>query len=227
MAGRYPEWYVRQNVEHSLDRLGVDRIDLFQLHGWFRDGITTLDWLETLNALRQEGKIDRIGVSIRDYRPEDGIDLARFGLVDSLQVVFNMFEQRPREALYPAGVEGGSAFIARVPFDSGSLIGNWTEATYSSWPADSVPAWLFRGERFGETLQRVEALKKVCAPYFPTLAEAAMRFALSSPEVATVIPGMLTAAEVDMNIAYSDGDAFPGELLDALAEHGWPRNFYQ
>jgi aryl-alcohol dehydrogenase-like predicted oxidoreductase len=227
MAGRYPEWYVRQNVEHSLDRLGVDRIDLFQLHGWFRDGITTLDWLETLNALRQEGKIDRIGVSIRDYRPEDGIDLARFGLVDSLQVVFNMFEQRPREALFPAGVEGGSAFIARVPFDSGSLIGNWTEATYSSWPADSVPAWLFRGERFGETLQRVEALKKVCAPYFPTLAEAAMRFALSSPEVATVIPGMLTAAEVDMNIAYSDGDAFPGELLDALAEHGWPRNFYQ
>ena len=227
MAGRYPEWYVRQNVEHSLSSLGVDRIDLFQLHGWFRDGITTLDWLETLNALRQEGKIDRIGVSIRDYRPEDGVDLARFGLVDSLQVVFNMFEQRPREALFPAGAEGGSAFIARVPFDSGSLIGNWTEATYSSWPADSVPAWLFRGERFGETLRRVEALKKLCAPYFPTLAEAAMRFALSSPEVSTVIPGMLTAAEVDMNVAYSDGCAFPDELLDALAEHGWPRNFYQ
>jgi aryl-alcohol dehydrogenase-like predicted oxidoreductase len=227
MAGRYPEWYVRQNVEHSLSSLGVDRIDLFQLHGWFRDGITTLDWLETLNALRQEGKIDRIGVSIRDYRPADGIDLARFGLVDSLQVVFNMFEQRPREALFPAGAEGGSAFIARVPFDSGSLIGNWTEATYSSWPADSVPAWLFRGERFGETLRRVEALKKLCAPYFPTLAEAAMRFALSSPEVSTVIPGMLTAAEVDMNVAYSDGCAFPDELLDALAEHGWPRTFYQ
>jgi aryl-alcohol dehydrogenase-like predicted oxidoreductase len=227
MAGRYPEWYVRQNVERSLSRLGVDRIDLFQLHGWFRDGITTLDWLETLNALRQEGKIDRIGVSIRDYRPEDGIDLARFGLVNSLQVVFNMFEQRPREALFPAGAEGDSAFIARVPFDSGSLIGSWTEATYSSWPADSVPAWLFRGERFGETLRRVEALKKLCAPYFPTLAEAAMRFALSSPEVSTVIPGMLTAAEVDMNVAYSDGSAFPDELLDALAEHGWPRNFYQ
>jgi aryl-alcohol dehydrogenase-like predicted oxidoreductase len=227
MAGRYPEWYVRQHVERSLGRLGVDRIDLFQLHGWFRDGITTLDWLETLNALRQEGKIDRIGVSIRDYRPADGIDLARFGLVDSLQVVFNMFEQRPREALFPAGAEGGSAFIARVPFDSGSLIGNWTEATYSSWPADSVPAWLFREERFGETLRRVEALKKLCAPYFPTLAEAAMRFALSSPEVSTVIPGMHTAAEVDMNVAYSDGCAFPDELLDVLAEHGWPRNFYQ
>lgn len=83
MRGRYPEWYVRHNVEQSLRRLGVERLDLFQLHGWFPQGITQGDWLEVLNALRQEGKIDRIGVSIRDYRPEDGVDLARFGLVDS------------------------------------------------------------------------------------------------------------------------------------------------
>jgi aryl-alcohol dehydrogenase-like predicted oxidoreductase len=227
MRGRYPEWYVRENVERSLKRLGVDRIDLFQLHGWFPQGTTQLDWLEVLLALRQEGKIDRIGVSIRDYRPEDGVDLARFGLVDSLQVVFNMFEQRPSHQLFPAGREGGAGFIARVPFDSGSLIGHWTNDTYDTWPEDSVPAWLFRGERFAETLSRVEALKKLCAPYYPTLAEAAMRYALSSAEVSTVIPGMLTPAEVDMNVAYSDGEDFPTELLEALAEHGWPRNFYQ
>ena len=109
MTGRYPEWYVRRNVEDSLKRLGVERIDLYQLHGWFPDGITTLDWLEVLNALRQEGKIDKIGVSIRDYRPADGVDLARYGLVDSLQVVFDMFEQRPREALFPAAVGSGTA----------------------------------------------------------------------------------------------------------------------
>jgi aryl-alcohol dehydrogenase-like predicted oxidoreductase len=227
MRGRYPEWYVRHNVEQSLKRLGVERIDLFQLHGWFPDGITALDWLEVLNALRQEGKIDRIGVSIRDYRPEDGVDLARLDLVDSFQVVFNMFEQRPRQELFPAGAERGSAFIARVPFDSGSLIGHWTEDTYASWPEDSVPAWLFRGDRFAETLQRSRTLKELCAPYFPTLAEAAMRFVLSSTEVSTVIPGMLTPAEVDMNVAYSDGQPFPQDLLDRLAEHSWPRNFYQ
>jgi aryl-alcohol dehydrogenase-like predicted oxidoreductase len=227
MAGRYPEWYLRQQVDQALQRLGVDRIDLYQLHAWLPDGITTLDWLETLNALRREGKIDKIGVSIRDYRPEDGVDLARFGLVDSLQVVFNMFEQRPREALFPAGARSGAAFIARVPFDSGSLIGNWTPQTYASWAEDSVPAWLFRGERFGETLRRVEALKELCAPYYPSLAEAAMRFALSSSEVSTVIPGMLTPAEVDMNVGYSDGVGLPPELLEALGAHGWPRNFYQ
>jgi aryl-alcohol dehydrogenase-like predicted oxidoreductase len=227
MAGRYPAWYLRQGVDQALQRLGVERIDLLQLHAWMPDGTTTLDWLETLNALRQEGKIDRIGVSIRDYRPDDGVDLARFGLVDSLQVVFNMFEQRPQDALFPAGSQSGSAFIARVPFDSGSLIGNWTPETYATWAEDSVPAWLFRGERFGETLRRVDALKALCAPYFPTLAEAAMRFVLSRPDVSTVIPGMLTAAEVDMNVAYSDGAAFPPELSEALAAHGSPRNFYK
>ena len=227
MRGRYPSWYLRQNVEQSLTRLGVERIDLFQLHGWFRDGLANLDWLETLNLLRIEGKIDRIGVSIRDYRPEDGVDLARLGLVDSLQVVFNLFEQRPTDRLFAAGDESRSAFIARVPFDSGSLIGHWTSDTYATWPADSVPAWLFRGERFAETLQRVDALKQLCAPYYPTLAEAAMRFALSAPQVSTVIPGMLTPAEVDLNVAYSDGEPFPEDLRHALAGHGWPRNFYQ
>jgi aryl-alcohol dehydrogenase-like predicted oxidoreductase len=227
MRGRYPTWHLRQGVEVALGRLGVERLDLLQLHGWFKDGIRSLDWLETLNSLRQEGKIDRIGVSIRDYRPDEGIDLARFGLVDSLQVVFNMFEQRPAERLFPAGAQNGTAFIARVPFDSGSLIGHWTQESYRTWPEDSVPAWLFRGERFNQTLERVDALKKLCAPYYPTLAEAAMRYALSDPHVSTVIPGMLSVGEIDMNVAYSDGQPFPAELKDQLAAHGWPRNFYQ
>jgi aryl-alcohol dehydrogenase-like predicted oxidoreductase len=227
MRGRYPEWHLRDAVEKSLVRLGVERLDLFQLHGWFKDGIRNLDWLETLNALRQEGKIDRIGASIRDYRPDEGIDLARFGLVDSLQVVFNMFEQRPAQELFRAGAERRQAFIARVPFDSGSLIGSWTEDTYATWHEDSVPAWLFRGQWFGQTLERVDALKKLCAPYYPTLTEAALRYTLSTNAVSTVISGMLTPAEIDMNVAYSDGAPFPAELLDELFGHGWPRNFYR
>jgi aryl-alcohol dehydrogenase-like predicted oxidoreductase len=207
--------------------VGVERLDLLQLYGWFSDGIHCLDWLETLNALRQEGKIDRIGVSIRDYRPDEGVDLARFGLVDPLQVVFNIFEQRPTQALFPTGASSGRAFIARVPFDSGSLMGNWTESTYAAWPEDSVPAWLFRGERFAQTLERVERLKKLCAPYFATLAESALRYCLSEGAVSTVIPGMLAPAEIDMDVSYSDAVPFPAELRDQLATHGWPRNFYK
>jgi aryl-alcohol dehydrogenase-like predicted oxidoreductase len=227
MRGRYPRWHLRNAVEQALRRLRLERIDLFQLHCWVGSGIQALDWLETLNELRVEGKIEYAGVSIRDYRPDEGVPLASLSLMSSIQVVFNLFEQRPKADLFPAAASTDTAVIARVPFDSGSLIGHWTDDTYSTWAPGSVPHVLFRGERFGETLRRANQLQSVCAPYFPTLAEAAMRFTLSSPQVKTVIPGMKTDAEVDMNVAYSDGQPFPVELLDKVADHNWPRNYYK
>jgi aryl-alcohol dehydrogenase-like predicted oxidoreductase len=226
MRGRFPSWYVRDNVEKSLKRLGINRIDLFQFHSFTPDAVQNLDWLETLNALRREGKIDHIGISLRDFRPDEGVDLARFGLVDSIQVVFNMFEQRPAQHLFPAGEKTNTAFIARVPLDSGSLIGNWNKDSYASFEPGSQPHNMFRGERFNETLGRVEALKALCKPYYPTLAEAAMRYVLSEPQLSTLIPGMKNRAEVDMNIIYSDGKSFPDELKKKLAAHGWVRNYY-
>jgi aryl-alcohol dehydrogenase-like predicted oxidoreductase len=226
IRGRYPGWYLRENVENSLRRLGVERIDLYQLHCWLEDGLRSLDWLETLNDLRLQGKIDHIGVSIRDFRPDEGVNLARFGLVDSIQVIFNIFEQRPTAALFPEGAKTGTSFIARVPLDSGSLTGSWTKDTYATWQPDSQPRQMFRGERFSETLARVEALKKLTDPFYPTLAEAAMRYVLSAPELSTLIPGMKNRAEVDMNIAYCDGAPFSTELKSALAAHSWIRDYY-
>ena len=227
MRGRYPRWHLRRAVEAALRRLGVERIDLLQLHGWFAGGSQALDWLETLNELRLEGLVEHVGVSLRDYRPDEGVDLAALGLVASIQVVFNLFEQRPAEVLFPAGARTDTAFVARVPFDSGSLIGHWTSDTYGQWEQGSVPHTLFRGERFAQTLSRTEQLKAICAPYFPTLAEAAMRFALSPAAVTTVIPGMKDPAEVDMNVGYSDGAEFPAELLEQVAPLAWPRNYYR
>jgi aryl-alcohol dehydrogenase-like predicted oxidoreductase len=226
MRGRYPAWYLRGNVEKSLMRLGVERLDLYQLHCWLKDGLASLDWLETLNDLRREGKIDHVGVSIRDFRPDEGVELARFGLVDSIQVVFNMFEQRPAGELFQAGQATNTAFIARVPLDSGSLIGHWTKDSYATFEPGSQPHTMFRGERFIETFERIEQLKALCKPYYPTLAEAAMRYVLSARQLSTLIPGMKNKAEVDMNIVYSDGKVFPEELKAALAPHGWIRNYY-
>ncbi len=226
MRGRYPAWYLRKMVDNALMRLQIERIDLFQLHSWMASGLYELDWLETLNALRIEGKIDQIGVSIRDYRPQDGVQLARLGLVASQQVVLNLFEQRPAGDLFKAGART-QGFIARVPLDSGALVGNWTKDTFASFPPGSVPAQLFRGRRFAETLKRVEALKTLCAPYYPTLAEAAMRYVLSCPELSCVIPGMANPDQVTMNVAYSDGAPFPQDLKAALSAHVWPRNYYQ
>lgn len=227
MRGRYPEWYLREGVDKALTRLGVERLDVLQLHCWLKDGVHSLDWLETLNDLVIEGKVDQVGVSIRDYRPDEGVDLAQLGLVTSIQVIFNMFEQRPAGALFEACASTGTAAIARVPLDSGSLSGQWTPETYDSWEPGSVPHELFRNERFGETLAKVEELKKIVAPYYSSLAEAAMRYALSSPEVATLIPGMRTRRNVDRNVAYSDGQPFPAELLEKLAPFNWPRNYYK
>ncbi len=228
MRGRYPAWHLRSAVEASLRRLGVARLDLLQLHCWVADGLQALDWLETLNALRQEGKVDRVGVSIRDYRPEEGVDLARFGLVDSVQVIFNLFEQCPADALLPSAAASSTAVVARVPLDSGALVGHWTADGYARFAPGSVPHTLFRGARYGETLARVEALKALCAPHYPTLAEAAMRYVLADPAVTVLIPGMKDEDEVDMNVAYSDGAPFPEALGAALPAHAFhrPPDFY-
>lgn len=226
MRGRFPSWYVREAVDKSLQRLGVEQIDLFQLHSFTPDAVENLDWLETLNALRREGKIDHVGISLRDYRPDEGVDLVRFGLVDSVQVVFNMFEQRPAQSLFPAGEKTNTAFIARVPLDSGSLVGNWTSKSYQNFEVGSQQHQMFRGDRFTETLTRVDALKKICTAYYSTLAEASMRYVLSEKQLSTLIPGMQSRAQVDMNIAYSDGAKFPDELKRLLPAHGWTRNYY-
>ncbi len=227
MRGRYPAWYVREEVEGSLRRLGVERLDILQLHCWLKAGIQELDWLEALNTLRGEGKIDRIGVSLRDYRPEEGVNLACIGLVDSMQVIFNLFEQRPADALFRSGQQTGTAFVARVPLDSSSLAGNWTNDTYQQWDAEDIRRKLFREDRFQITMERVQKLKEICAPYYPTLAQAALQFCWSDPSVAVVIAGMKTQAEVAMNIAACDGAPFPAPLLEAVKSHRWVRNFYK
>lgn len=224
--GRFPDWHLRANVENSLRRLGVDRIDLFQLHTWGPTGHRELDWLETLNDLRCEGKIDQIGVSLRDNRPDEGTPLARLGLVAAEQVIFNIFEQQPRDDLFAAAKASGTAIIARVPLDSGSLVGHWTSDSYAAWEDGSQQHQMFRGDRFAATLTRIAALKLEIGKSFPTLAEAAMRYVLSHDAVSVLIPGMKTPQEVDMNIAYSDGTLLPQELIARLEKHAWARNFY-
>jgi len=228
MRGRYPNWYLRETIEGSLRRLGVERLDLLQLHCWAPDLATSLDWLETINDLRLEGKIDQVGVSLRDYRPNEGTVAAELNLVASVQVIFNIFEQRPvTDGLFEACAKTKTAAIARVPMDSGSLSGLWTKDTPATWMENSVQAQLFGGDRFSETLARIEQLNEVVKPYYSSLAEAAIRYSLSSPSVSSTIPGMSSARSVDRNVAYSDGQSFPEELTQKIAEFNWPRNYYK
>ncbi|MFM6977179.1 MAG: aldo/keto reductase [Micrococcales bacterium] len=225
-ADLYPIEHLEKNIEDSRRRLNVDCIDLYQLHCWAPDGLKNLEWFEVLSKYRDQGKISKIGVSIRDYRPEDGIELAESGLVDSIQVIYNIFEQEPDKQLFEAAETGDTAIIARVVLDSGALSGTWNENTYATWEEGSVLHTLYRDERFAETLERLQPLVQLTKNYYPTLAEAAVRFALSRPQVSTAILGMTTAKRIRENLAFSDGAEFPIDLRGALKEHEWRRNYY-
>ena len=222
----YPSQYLIDQVEGSLKRLGVERLDLYQLHCWAPDGLRNREWLETLSSLHDQGKIDKIGVSIRDYRPEDGVELAKSGLIDSIQVIYNIFEQEPEKELFPAAAESNTAIIARVALDSGSLSGLWNKDTYASWDEGSVLHTFYRDERFGETLKRIDSIKEVTSLYFDKLAEVAVRFVLDRPEVSTAILGMSNSRRIQENLSYSDGVRLPMDLRQKLASHEWRRNYY-
>lgn len=222
----YDKDYLRHQVEGSLRRLGVERIDLFQLHCWAPDGLRNTEWLEVLHGFQSEGKIDKIGVSIRDYRPEDGIQLARAGLVDAIQVIYNIFEQEPDKDLLSAASSSGIAIIARVVLDSGSLSGAWSKETYQLWEPGSVLRTMFRDNRFEETLRHVAALKEEISPDYDDLAEVAVRFVLDRPEVSTAILGMSSEKRILKNLSYSNSQPLSDDLRKRLSTHEWRRNYY-
>jgi aryl-alcohol dehydrogenase-like predicted oxidoreductase len=222
----YPPEYLRAQVEASLRRLDVDWLDLIQLHCWMPDGMDDRGWLETLLELRDEGKLDRIGVSLRDYRADEGVALARSGLVDSIQVIYNIFEQSPETDLLEAAAASGTAIIARVVLDSGSLSGAWNAESYDQWADGSVLKTMFRDERFGQTLDRVAEIRAVTDEFYDGLDEAAIRFVLDRPEVSTAIIGMTSPDRIDRNIAFADGRGLAPGLRKRLAAFEWKRNFY-
>lgn len=222
----YPAQYLRDNVEQSLQRLGVERLDLIQLHCWMPGGMADRGWLDTLHALRDEGKIDRIGVSLRDYRADEGVALAESGLVDSIQVIYNIFEQSPETALFRAAEVSKTAIIARVVLDSGSLSGAWSPETYAQWDEDSVLKQMLRGDRFQETLDRVAHVRAVTDPFYESLDEAAVRFVLDRPEVSTAIIGMTTHKRIERNASYGDGRGLAPGLREQLGGFHWTKNFY-
>lgn len=226
IRGQYPPAYVRREVEASLRRLRRDHIDLLQLHLWVADGLEELDWLAPLLALIAEGKVREIGVSLPDMGAETGIGLARTGLVSSIQTVYNIFDQGPVGPLFDEGRAAGTSFIARVPFDSGALTGTWTRDTHSNWDAEDKRAQMYDGDRFDETLRRIDAVKAVTEPLYDQLSDAALQFCLSDPAVTTIACGMRSCAEVEMNVRGLSAPSMPDEMRASLTGHAWAHAFY-
>jgi aryl-alcohol dehydrogenase-like predicted oxidoreductase len=197
---------------------------VFQFHVWDDSWIGRGDWWETVEKLKDEGKIRLFGVSINDFQPDNALALVTSGLVDTVQVIYNVFHQQPAERLLPACFEHGVGVIVRVSLDEGGLTGRITADT--RFPEGDFRARYFAGGRAADVEQRVNALTADLGISASQTADTALRFVLDHPAVSTVIVGMRSVRNVERNTATSDGSKLSAIQREKLARHRWERNFY-
>jgi aryl-alcohol dehydrogenase-like predicted oxidoreductase len=216
----FPPDYIFEFVDTSLRNIGAEAIDLIQFHVW-EDGWLDDDRLpRAIEKLRASGKVRAVGVSINRWEPFNGVRAARSGLIDAVQVIYNIFDQNPEDELFPACREKDVAVIARVPFDEGTLTGSVT--LESKWPKEDWRSTYFVPENLKASVEHADALKPLLRDGM-TLPEMALRFILNNPDVATIIPGMRKLKNVDGNVAADNKGPLPAELHAELRKHRWVR----
>jgi aryl-alcohol dehydrogenase-like predicted oxidoreductase len=221
---RYPETYLRANVEQRLRQLGVERLDLLQLHTWTRAWNRDPRPFEALRRMKQEGKLRFVGVSTPEHDQNGVIDLMRGGWVDAVQVIYNVFEQEPAAELLPVAREKGVAVVVRVVFDEGALTGKFTRTTTFA-PGDFRRNY-FAGDRLERAVARVDRLRAELDGTGLALPQVAIQFALAHPAVSTVIPGIRSVAQAEANCAVSGRPPLGEDLLERLRRHSWLRAFW-
>ncbi len=216
----FPPEHIRASTETSLANLGLDRVDLIQFHVWEDDWANDEGWQEGVTALKSEGLVGAIGISINRWEPWNALRTLRTGLIDAVQVIYNVFDQAPEDELFPLCRELDVAVIARVPFDEGTLTGTLTRET--TWPEGDWRNSYFVRENLDASVDHAEALAPL-VPEGTTMPELALRFILSNPDVSTIIPGMRRSQHVRANVAASDAGPLPAELVARLRPHRWDR----
>jgi aryl-alcohol dehydrogenase-like predicted oxidoreductase len=222
IAHVFPPDHIREYTERSLQNLGVDTLDLQQLHVWSDVWADDDGWKRAVEDLKREKLIASFGISVNRWEPTNVLKALDSGLVDCVQVVYNIFDQAPEDELFPYCEAHGIAIIARVPFDEGSLTG--TLRRDASWPEGDWRNLYFTPEHLRQTLDQVDRLRPVVPPE-QTLPELALRFILQHPAVTTTIPGMRRPVHVRANLAASEGQPLSPELLAALRGHRWERGW--
>jgi len=216
----FPHDHVLQYAKQIREKLRVDSIDVLQFHVWDDSWTDEAEFRETVEELKSSKLIHWFGLSLNRWEPANGIAAIRTGLVDAVQVIYNIFDQAPEDELLPVCRELNIGVIARVPLDEGSLGGKMTLET--RFPADDWRASYFGPENLEPTIERVEALKKI-VPAGMTLPEMSLRFILSNPDVSTTIIGMRNLNHVKENFAASDAGPLDQALLAKLKKHRWDR----
>jgi aryl-alcohol dehydrogenase-like predicted oxidoreductase len=218
----FPADHIRRSTEESLTNLGLESVDLQQLHVWTDAWALDDRWQRAVDDLKRERLIRGFGISLNRWEPDSAFNAIATGLIDSVQVVYNIFDQNPEDELFPRCHEQNIAVIARVPFDEGSLAGAIKRGM--RWPEGDWRNLYFTRDRINDTLDHVDRL----VPDLPrgsSLAEAALRFILAHPDVSTVIPGMRRIRHVEENIAVSSQPALTDAEMAKLRPHRWIRSF--
>ena len=216
----YPPIYIFEYVDKSLKNLGVETLDLIQLHTWEDGWLDDVRISRAIEKLRSSGKVRAVGLSLNRWEPANGIRAVRTGLIDAIQVIYNIFDQNPEDKLFPACREKDVAVVARVPFDEGTLTG--TLALDSKWPRNDWRSTYFVPENLKASVARADALKPLLRDGM-TMPEMALRFILNNPDVHTIIPGMRKRKNVESNIAASNKGPLPAQLHAQLRPHRWER----
>jgi aryl-alcohol dehydrogenase-like predicted oxidoreductase len=215
----FPTDHIREYTEKSLENLGVETIDLQQFHVWTDVWAHDERWQRAIADLKNQNLIQGFGISVNRWEPANVLGAIETGLVDSVQVVYNIFDQAPEDELFPACERLDLAVIARVPFDEGSLTGMLRPD--STWPEGDWRNLYFTPQNLAETLPRVDGVR-AAAPDME-LAELALRFVLHHPVVSTTIPGMRRIRHVERNLGVSDGRPLDRGLVHELRRHRWDR----
>ncbi len=218
--GLFPPDHIREYTEKSLENLGVATIDLQQFHVWEDAWARDERWHRAVDDLQRQGMIRAVGISINRWEPANALETVRTGLIDAVQVIYNIFDQAPEDELFPLCHERGVAVIARVPLDEGTLTGTLTRA--SRWPDGDWRNSYFVPENLSASVDHAEALRPL-VPAGMSMAELALRWILENPDVCTTIPGMRKLKHAQANLAVSDGRRLAPELMRQLKEHRWDR----
>lgn len=221
---RYPENYLQANVAERLANLGADRIGLLQLHTWTRAWNRDPKPFRVLRQMQREGIVDLVGVSTPEQDQNCVIDLMRGGWVDSVQVIYNLFDQEAAAELLDVARECGVGIIVRVVFDEGALTGRFTADT--RFASEDFRAKYFEGDRLARVNAHVDSIKEDLAGTGYSLPQAAIKWVLAHPAVCTVIPGMRNAAQAEANCAVSDLPDMSEELVTKLRRHNWRRGVW-
>jgi len=219
----FPADYIRQATETSLENLGVAAIDLQQFHVWTDEWAGDERWQRAVDDLKREKLIRGFGISINRWEPTNILKALATGLVDSVQVVYNIFDQNPEDELFPICREHGIAVIARVPFDEGSLTG--TMRPGMTWPDGDWRNLYFSPDKLPAILEHVDRLRPD-VPAGMTLPELALRFILENKDVSTIIPGMRKPRHVEANLGVSDGKPLALDTMDRMRKHRWIRDYF-